>query len=147
VITVVLRELVLPDRQDQGRRTRRRRRPGQLRTGPRGVGWPRLTRGWTRNLAEFAQVKAKRETPGKTSRIKIIPLVACHFRARCLPGFPGFAECCACGLADCLSQLALPFAGRVQVDQRGPGAAVAHALHKFAQVRAFVGGQRVSGVP
>jgi hypothetical protein len=38
VITAVLRGLVLPDRQDQGRRTRRRRRPAQLRTGSPGCG-------------------------------------------------------------------------------------------------------------
>ena len=61
VITAVLRGLVLPDRQDQGGRTRRRRRPAQLRTGSPGAGGPRLTRGRTRNLTVFAQVKAKRE--------------------------------------------------------------------------------------
>jgi hypothetical protein len=39
-------------------------------------------------MAVFAQVKAKREDLSrKTFRVKIIPLAACHFRARCLPGF------------------------------------------------------------
>jgi hypothetical protein len=41
-------------------------------------------------------------------------------------------------------ELSLPFVGRVLVDQRGAGAAVAHAVHQLAQARARVG---VEGVP
>jgi hypothetical protein len=51
----VLRGFVLPGRQDQGRR------PALLLTGLQGMGWPCLTRGQARNLAVFAQVKAKRD--------------------------------------------------------------------------------------
>jgi len=60
--TGVLRGFALPDRQDQGRRTRRRKDvPPVCVRDLRRVGWPRLTCGRTLNLAVFAQVKAKRE--------------------------------------------------------------------------------------
>ena len=57
-----------------------------------------------------------------------------------------FAKCCPGGLADRIGELPLPFVGRVPVDQRGPDAAVANAVHQLAQARARVGGQGVPGM-
>ena len=50
-------------------------------------------------------------------------------------------------LADRISQHALPFVGRVQVDQCSARAAMAHAVHQFAQVCASISGQGVSRMP
>ena len=78
----------------------------------------------------------------------LVPPSACHFCARCLLGSIGSAECRAGGLADRISEHPLPLVGRVQVDQCSSCAAMAHAVHQFAQVRALVGeGEGVSGMP
>jgi hypothetical protein len=47
-------------------------------------------------------------------------------------------------IADDGGDRALPVLGVVQVDQRGPGAGVAHAGHEFAQARLGGRGQDVS---
>jgi hypothetical protein len=49
--------------------------------------------------------------------------------------------------ATAMAQRALPVVSGVQVDQRGPAAGVAHALHQLAQVRLGVRDQPVPGVP
>jgi hypothetical protein len=49
-------------------------------------------------------------------------------------------------IADDGGDRALPFVGVVQVDQRGPGAGMAHACHQFAQARPGCRGQDVAGM-
>jgi len=55
-------------------------------------------------------------------------------------------ECRLGNVANRIGDGALPVAGRVQVDESGPGAAMAHAFHQLPKVRARVRRQRVPGV-
>jgi hypothetical protein len=67
----------------------------------RHVGWPRLTHGRDRNMAAFAQIKAKREdltcTKPQVSTYKATLTADVHDalprrRARCVPDGPGFGS-------------------------------------------------------
>ena len=51
------------------------------------------------------------------------------------------------GFADRIGQCPLSFAGSMQVDERSAGAAVSHAVHQLAKVRACVRGKGVPGMP
>lgn len=78
------------------------------------------------------------------------PAASCHFRARCglaRLGCFGLAQGCASRLVDRIGEGPLTLAGRVEVDQRGPGDAVAHPLHQLAEVGASIGRERISGMP
>lgn len=68
---------------------------------------------------------------------------SCHFRAR---WFVDLAQFGAGSLVDEVGDRALPIIGGVQVDERGPGGRVAHAVHQFTEVRARVGREGISGV-
>src|SRR5262249_2271840 len=50
-------------------------------------------------------------------------------------------------VAEGVSDHALPFAGRVRVDHRSPGAAMPHALYQLAQIRTRTRSERVPCVP
>lgn len=76
-----------------------------------------------------------------------VPPWACQFRARCLLGSIGFAECRTGSLADRIGKHRLSLVRRVQVDQRSSCTAMPHAVHQLTQVRARTGGQGVSGMP
>ena len=49
-------------------------------------------------------------------------------------------------IVNCRGDRSLPVVGVVQVDQRGPGAGMAHACHEFAQACSGGRGQDVAGM-
>jgi hypothetical protein len=77
-----------------------------------------------------------------------LPATACHFRTRGVRPPLGVASLPSVALAAAptASAIALSAAGRMQVGQRGPRAAVARTLHRLPEVRAC-GRQRVTCMP
>src|SRR5262245_17816484 len=69
--------------------------------------------------------------------------VSCH--ARATGSFP--AKIIYGSLRDCVGESALSVGGRVQIDECGPAAGVAHAFHQLAKVGSRLGGQVIACVP
>jgi hypothetical protein len=72
-------------------------------------------------------------------------VIVCQIRAR-FAAAPPAPELRQGGIAECFRELALALVAVVEVDERGPGAAVAHPRHKLPEGRARCGGQEVPAV-
>lgn len=83
-------------------------------------------------------------------KVLLFPMpVSCPFGCRCwaLARLGLRSSSPAAKVPERAGDLALAFVGGVQVDHRGPRAAMTHTSHQFAQIRASMGSQRVSGMP